>query len=148
MFTYGYHVFVRRIMMRKFMVKVNGNAYEVEIDEIQQGASAPVSVASAPVVAAPAVSAPAPAPVKQEVAKPAVSAAPSGAYEMKAPMPGTIVGVTVAVGAAVKKGDVIIVLEAMKMENEIKADRDGKIASISVTKGSTVSSGDPLFSIQ
>ena len=120
--------------MRKFIVNVNGSSYEVEVEEIS-GVSAP----AAPVQAA------APAPV----AAPVAPAAPKASADAKgnpieAPMPGTIVDVKVAVGDQVKKGKVILVLEAMKMENEILADRDGVLTALNVAKGSNVKSGDTL----
>ena len=66
---------------------------------------------------------------------------------MNAPMPGTILDIKVAAGQAVKKGDVLVILEAMKMENEIMADRDGTVTGVAVTKGSTVNSGDVLLTL-
>ncbi len=117
--------------MRKFIVNVNGSSYEVEVEEIS-GVSAPV----APVQAA------APAPVAAPVA-PKASADAKGS-PIVAPMPGTIVDVKVAVGDQVKKGKVILVLEAMKMENEVLADRDGVLTALNVAKGSNVKSGDTL----
>ena len=120
--------------MRKYNVNVNGTMYEVTVEEIVGGAAP---------VAAPAA---APAPVAAPVAAPApVAAAPAGAGEkVAAPMPGNILAVNVANGQAVKTGDVLFVLEAMKMENEIMAPCDGTVSSVSVQKGATVNSGDLL----
>ena len=80
---------------------------------------------------------------------PAAPAAPAsaGAVEVKAPMPGNILDVKVAAGASVKAGDVLVILEAMKMENEIVAPQDGTVASVNVNKGDTVNSGDVLVSM-
>ncbi len=126
--------------MRKFMITVQGVTYEVDVEEVAGGA-APVaaSVQPAPVVAAP-VAAPMAAP------KPAApAAAPAvGGQQVKAPMPGTILNVNVQVGQAVKKGDILCILEAMKMENEILSPADGKVAQIMVSKGSTVNPQDVL----
>ena len=110
--------------MKKYKVNVNGTVYEVTV-EAMDGA--------APVAAAPAAAAPAPAP-----------AAPAGGEKVSAPMPGTILDVRVSNAAAVKKGDILFILEAMKMENEIMAPCDGTAASVSVTKGATVESGSLL----
>ena len=129
--------------MKKYNITVNGNTYEVIVEEAGE-------VASAPVYAAPAVSAPvaAPAPSAAPAApKAAPSAAPAGATTVTAPMPGTILNIVVAAGQTVKKGDVICVLEAMKMENDIPAPCDGVVASINVQKGATVAAGDVLASI-
>ncbi len=101
--------------MKKYRVNVNGSLYEIEIEEM----SAPATM-----------SAPTPA------AKPA--AAPAGGAQVKAPMPGTILDVKVQNGQSVKKGTVVCILEAMKMENEIQAPCDGKITSLNVRKGDSV----------
>ena len=116
--------------MRKFNVTVNGVVYEVEVEEVSsEGAAAPVAAPAAAPKAAP-VAAPAPkAPAKTGKA---------GATAIKAPMPGSILKINVGVGSSVKKGDVICVLEAMKMENDICAPCDGVIASIDVAKGASV----------
>ena len=125
--------------MRKFLINVNGNSYEVEVEEVG-GASAPMAAAPA-VPAAPAAAAPAAAPV-------AAAPAPAAAGEqVKSPMPGNILDVKVAVGDTVAEGDVLIILEAMKMENEIVAPCSGKVASVNVQKGATVNSDDLLVVI-
>lgn len=128
--------------MRKFQIVVNGNSYIVDVEELAAG-QAPAPVAAAP-VAAPA---PAPKAAPAPAAAPKAAAAPAGAEAVKSPMPGTINAVNVTVGQAVKKGDILCILEAMKMENEIMAARDGVVASVNVTKGATVASGDVLLTL-
>ena len=123
--------------MRKFNITVNGKTYEVDVEEVGGAVSAPV--APAPVAATPAA---APAPVSA-----AKSAPVAGATQVTAPMPGSIVAVKVNVGDTVKNGDLVVVLEAMKMENEIFATADGKVVGISVNAGDSVNSGDVLISI-
>ena len=113
--------------MKKFHITVNGNAYEVEVEEI--GSAAPA--------AAPAASA-APA---------APAAAPAGGTVITCPMPGTIIDIKVAAGDAVAEGQILVVFEAMKMENEIVAPCAGTIASINVNKGDSVDSGSVLMSM-
>ena len=115
--------------MKKYRVNVNGTVYEVELEEIT-GAAPAASVATP-------AAAPAPAP----------AAAPAGGEKVCAPMPGTILSVNVSNGSAVKKGDVLMILEAMKMENEIMAPCDGTVTSVSVTKGAAVESGALLCTI-
>lgn len=122
--------------MKRFSVTVNGKAYDVAVEEITGAAPAPVAAAPAPVAAAPA---PAPAPAATPVA---------GAGEkVQAPMPGTILDIKVAVGDTVSRGQTVVILEAMKMENDIVASCDGKITSILVSKGDTVNSDDVLVTI-
>ena len=123
----------------RYKVTLNNKVYEVEVDETsamlvdEYEALAPVAPApAAPVAAAPAA---APAP-----AAPAPAAAAAG-EQVTAPMPGTILKVNVTQGAAVKKGDILVVLEAMKMENEILAPKDDTVAQIAVAKGATVDTG-------
>ncbi len=123
--------------MKYYNITVNGVAYSVSVEETAAGA-APVAAPAAP-VAAPAAPAAAP--------KAAAPAGAAGAVAVKAPMPGNILDVKVAAGASVKAGDVLVILEAMKMENEIVAPQDGTVASINVHKGDTVNSGDTLVSM-
>ena len=123
--------------MRRFNVTVNGVTYDVVVEEV--GGAAP---AAAPVAAAPA--APVAAPAAAPKAAPAGNA---GAVAVKAPMPGTIMKVNVAPGQAVKKGDVLCVLEAMKMENDISAPQDGVVASVNVQKGASVQSEEVLVTL-
>lgn len=125
--------------MRKFIINVNGNSYEVEVEEVGGAPSAPVSApAVAPKAAPKAAAAPAPA---------AAAAPPAGATNVTAPMPGNIVSVKVKVGDSVNAGDVLCVLEAMKMENEIMAPQAGKVVAISTSAGSAVATGDVLVSL-
>ena len=133
--------------MKRFNVTVNGVSYDVVVEEIGGAASAPVATPAPAPAAAPApVATPAAAPA----AAPAPKAAPAGtagAVAVKAPMPGTIMKVNVTPGQAVKKGDVLCVLEAMKMENDISAPQDGTVASVNVQKGASVQSEDVLVTL-
>ncbi|KZL90646.1 biotin/lipoyl-containing protein [Clostridium magnum] len=129
--------------MKKYMIKLNGKVYEVEMEEITGEASAAISANQA---AAPAAREAAPTAVEKET--PAAPTAPvAGAETVEAPMPGTIVSIAVKAGDQVKKGQVLLVLEAMKMENEIVASRDAKVVSINVSKGDMVNPGDALVQI-
>ena len=124
--------------MKKYNITVNGVVYEVEVEEVGEVASAPVAAPAAP-AAAPAAApkaAPAAAPKAAPAAKPAAGKA--GATAVKAPMPGTIIQVCVKPGDAVKKGTVLCLLEAMKMENDICAPADGVVASVEVAQGASV----------
>lgn len=115
--------------MRKYNVNVNGTAYEVTVEEVKGGAAAaPAAPAAAP--------APAPAP-----------AAAGAGEQITAPMPGTILDVKVTAGQQVKSGDVLMILEAMKMENEIMAPKDGTVTAVSTSKGAAVESGTLLCTI-
>ena len=122
--------------MKRFNVTVNGKAYDVAVEEITDG--------SAPAVAAPVAAPAAPAPTPAPAAAPAASAGES----VTAPMPGTILDVKANVGDTVTRGQVIMILEAMKMENDIVAPCDGKITSIIAKKNDTVNSGDVLATVQ
>ena len=115
--------------MKTYNITVNGVTYTVNVEEVN-GATAP---AAAPAPAAASVAAPAP----KAAPAPAKSGA-AGAISVKAPMPGNIMKVNVKVGSSVKKGDVLMVLEAMKMENDICAPEDGTVASVEVAQGATV----------
>ena len=120
-------------MLKKYRVTVNGQTYDVGVEEMggsSAPAPAPVAVASAPAAA------PAPA-----------AGGASGAGTVKAPMPGTVLGVKVSAGQLVKRGDVLLILEAMKMENEICAQGDGTVTQIRVQAGTTVNTGDPMIDI-
>ena len=137
--------------MKNYTITVNGNVYEVTVEEGFTGkASSPTArpAAPAPAPAAPA-SAPAPAPVKPAAPAPAPApAAPAvGSITVSAPMPGKILGVKTSVGTAVKKGQVILILEAMKMENEIVAPEDGTVASVNVSVGEMVEPGATLATL-
>lgn len=132
--------------MRKFNIKVNGQAYEVEVEEVAGGfAPAPVvPVAAAPAPVAAPVAAPAPEKAEAKAAPaPAPVAAPAGGTQLKAPMPGTVIDFKATNGAAVKKGQTVLILEAMKMENEIVAPVDGVI-TIVASKGASVNTDDLL----
>lgn len=123
--------------MRKFNISVNGNTYEVEVEEVG-GVAAPVQKSAAP----------APKPVAPKAVAPKSAAAPvAGGTTISAPMPGTIVAVKVSTGDTVNEGDVLCVLEAMKMENEIMAPTAGKITAVCVGQGASVNTGDALISI-
>ena len=125
--------------MKTYNITVNGVTYTVEVEE--------VAATAAPVAAAPVA-----APVAPKAAPAAPKAAPkasgaAGAVAVKAPMPGNIMKVNVKAGAAVKKGDVLIVLEAVKMENDICAPADGVVASVEVAQGATVETDAVLVTL-
>ena len=118
--------------MKKYNITVNGKKYEVEVEEIG-------GVSSSPAVKPAAVKPASPAPKAQQLEKEAVAGA------INAPMPGTILDIKIKEGQQVNAGDILLILEAMKMENEIVAPADGVIKSIMVEKGNNVSSGDALI---
>ena len=120
----------------KYVVTLNGKNYEVEVTETD-AVLLNVSEAAAPVAAPAPVAAAAPAPA-------AAPAAAADGTKVPSPMPGTILSVNVSVGASVKSGDVLMVLEAMKMENDIVAPCDGTVKQLLVSKGSTVNTDDVL----
>ncbi len=128
--------------MRKFNITVNGVSYEVEVEEVGAGFAAPVAPVAP--VAAPKAAAPVAAAAPAAAPKAAAPAPVANGLKITSPMPGTILDVRVSVGAAVKKGDVLLILEAMKMENEIVAPEDGTVAQVNVQKGASVNSGDVL----
>ena len=123
--------------MKNYKVNVNGTEYKVSIELISETEAAAPVAAPAPAAAPAPVAAPAPA-----------AAAPAGGEKVNAPMPGTILSVNVKVGDAVKKGDVLVILEAMKMENEIMAPVDGTITFVGVNQGATVESGSAICVIE
>ena len=147
--------------MKEYKYKINGNLYNVVIGDIEEniahvevnGTHYTVEMEKKP------KSAPAPKPVVRPVAKPAAAAAPAAAAPaakpaaggaksgVKSPLPGVILDIKVNVGDEVKKGQTLIILEAMKMENSINADKDGKIAAINVSKGESVLEGTDLVII-
>ena len=124
--------------MKNYKITVNGTTYDVAVEEIG-GTAAPAAAPAAAPVVTPAAPAAAPA-------APAASGS-KGSVVVSAPMPGKILGVKTQVGSSVKKGDVLVVLEAMKMENEIVAPEDGTVASVDVTVGAQVESGDTLVTL-
>ena len=132
--------------MRTFQVKVNGVPYQVEVEETVGGfmpspQAAPAAAAPVP-VAAPAAPAPAAVPAAP------VAAPVAGGEKINSPMPGTILDVRVSAGQSVKKGQVLCIMEAMKMENEIISPRDGAVAQVVANKGASVNAGDPLMVLQ
>ena len=116
--------------MKTYTITVNGNVYDVTVES---GASGAAPVAAAPVAA--------------PKAAPAAPAGAQGGVKVNAPMPGKILAVKASAGQAVKKGDVLLILEAMKMENEVVAPQDGTVASINVAEGAMVESGDVLATL-
>ena len=123
--------------MKNYRITVNGTAYDVAVEELGAGAApaaTPVATPKAAPAAAPAPKAPA-------------ASGTAGSITVSSPMPGKILNVKASVGASVKKGDVILILEAMKMENEVVAPEDGTVASINVAAGDAVEAGDTLATL-
>lgn len=117
----------------KYVVTINGKKYDVEVEKVGT---------SAPVVNTPVVSS------KPVLSNVKTNASTGGTINVNAPMPGTVLDVKVSVGQSVNKGDVLLILEAMKMENEITAERAGTIKAIEVSKGSKLGSGDLMVVIE
>ena len=122
--------------MKNYRITVNGNVYDVTVEETGSTPSTPD--VSAPISAPVATPAPKVTPV---------ASAGAGAVKVTSPMPGKILAVKTSVGAAVKKGEVLLILEAMKMENEIVAPQDGTVASIDISEGASVEAGAVLASL-
>ncbi|MDO4789393.1 MAG: biotin/lipoyl-containing protein [Porphyromonas sp.] len=143
-----YEVTIGESKGNEVAVSVNGTPYTVTKESKQVAAPAPQQAAApapAPKAATPAPAA-APAPQPKPAAAPA-PAAGGAAHAVKSPLPGVILDITCNVGDAVKKGQKLLVLEAMKMENDIKADKDGVVASINVAKGESIQEGHTLVTI-
>ena len=128
-------------------VTVNGVSYNIEMEKPVAAPKATPAPKAAPAPAAAPKAAPAPAPAPAHKAAPAPAAAPAGGKALKAPLPGVIKDIKVAVGDQVKEGQVVLILEAMKMENEINAECDGTITAISVNKDDSVLEGTVLLTI-
>ncbi|MBQ9532118.1 MAG: biotin/lipoyl-binding protein [Eubacterium sp.] len=130
--------------MKNYTIYVNGTPYNVSVEE---GGSAPAAAPVAAALAPQAAPAPAAAPVVEEAPAPAAPQGSVGSVSVDAPMPGNILDIKVSSGASVNKGDVLVVLEAMKMENDIVAPQNGTIATINVAKGDTVEAGATLITM-
>lgn len=128
--------------MKNYTITVNGTPYNVTVEE---GAAAPVQASPAP--AAAPTPAPAAAPAPAPAPAPATAGGTEGSVKVEAPMPGTILDVKVAVGSSVTSGQVLCILEAMKMENEIVAPQDGTVASVAVNKGDSVEAGQVIITL-
>lgn len=134
-------------MSKQYRITVDGTTYQVEVEELGAGAAATPAPAPATAPApAPAPAAAAPAPTPAPAAAPAPAAGGAGS-PVTAPMPGKVLRVVVSVGAPVKNGDMVLVLEAMKMENEIFAPADGVVKEIRARDGDTVNTGDVMMII-
>ncbi|MGB0404748.1 MAG: biotin/lipoyl-containing protein [Fusobacterium sp.] len=122
-------------MKKVYKIKVNEKVYEIELEEIKtvEGHVEASSTKAAPVVAPAKVEAPAPTPVA------------STGEVIEAPMPGVIVDIKVKVGDTVNEGDLVAIIEAMKMETELYADKSGKVSAVNVTKGSQINAGDVII---
>lgn len=125
-----------------YIVRINDKNYEVEVERGRANIIAVTEASPAP--KAPA----APAPTQEAPAAPQTGAPAAGDKTITAPMPGTVLDIKVAPGKSVEKGDILLVLEAMKMENEVLAPFAGVVSQILVGKGATVDTGDPLISMQ
>ncbi len=153
--------------MKDYSLKINGQNYNVQIDDVNEDSTAArvivngtayeveIAGAKAAATSKPQV-APAPKEANSAMIKPATAApsprlnavAPSSGYTVKCPLPGTVLSVKVAVGDTVSRGQTLVILEAMKMENNIDADREGRVKEILVQQGATVMEGDNLIVIE
>lgn len=139
--------------MKKYIITVNGKKFEVEVEEVTQGAQFSTPKTMEPTASVqpkveakpqPAVSEPKAEPKKEVATKPV----PQGTEVVEAPMPGTVLDIKVSEGDTVTEGQVLVILEAMKMENEIVAPRGGKVSAVNITKGAQVDAGEPLISLE
>lgn len=130
--------------MKKFNITVSGKTYEVEVEEV---GARQAEYTNTPVQQAPKKQAVAETPKAQPAPKAAPKSQSGDGQLIAAPMPGTILDIKVSEGQTVKSGQILLILEAMKMENEIVAPKDGVISKIHTTKATTVNSGDPLITI-
>lgn len=131
--------------MKKFIIKVSGKEYEVEVEEVKQEGVVSQAISEGKEVISNTVKSAAPATSSMPANN--NNKAPIGAETIDAPMPGVILDVKVKEGDTVKKGDVLLILEAMKMENEIVSPKDGNIVSVNTLKGASVNAGDTLLSL-
>lgn len=137
--------------MKKYRITVNGKSYEVEVEDMGGFMSAATTTQVVQPTATPAPKAtPSATPVTKTETKKveAPTAAPQGAETIESPMPGTVLDIKVKQGDSVTEGQVLLILEAMKMENEIVAPRAGKVAAVNTTSGSAVNAGDALISLE
>ncbi|SDW96236.1 DUF2118 domain-containing protein [Tepidimicrobium xylanilyticum] len=136
--------------MRKFLIKVNGNQYEVEVEEIKEDASSTPQKNIQPILKPTSEPAVQPtAPLKSEELKVEKEiTVQEGEEVVEAPMPGTILSINVKEGDMVEEGQILAILEAMKMENEILAPRNGKVIKVVTTQGASVNTGDKLIIIK
>ncbi len=134
-------------MTKYYNVTVNGTVYEVEVEEIVNGAAANTAAQAPAPIQASKEAAPKPAAPKPAPKAPAATASSGSGTPINAPMQGTILKLAVSNGAAVKKGDLICILEAMKMENEIFAPCDGTVTSVAVSAGQSVATGAVIVTI-
>ena len=146
-------------MMKNYNITVNGQVYQVAVEEVGAGSNVnvaqpvnqtPVTPVQTPQPAAPVAPTASPAPAAPANSKPSQEAPKTGSQgstKVNAPMPGKILDVKVNVGDSVNKGSVLVILEAMKMENEIVAPADGTVASVNVTQNQTVEPGDVIVTL-